>query len=222
MLVCARRHIRKAGKLVSSYVQTYVDIAGLRWSSNFCAETGPASYTLVANPGPLVADFHYWQRHEYEVFILHIGQEDRFTFLGNPDIKLRAEFVDCRDGSSTLHGRVVMSFNPDPRRLLHIPQGIAMFFSGLTAVTVRSEPVLFAPSKKTHYSVGNDQIRISTGTAIQDFPVVGVNDLPLPPDVLQIICKREQEMLRTGASYETSFGIYADDFMYRFARSRGN
>ncbi|MEU6701784.1 hypothetical protein [Pseudonocardia sp. NPDC046786] len=199
-----------------------VGISGLRWESNYCAETGPASYTLVANPGPLVTDFHLWLRDSYEAYVLHVGQEDRLTFIGPPDRTIAARFVDCRRSliDSGQRSLIAFSFVPDPRRVLHVPQGIAMHFAGLCNVTVRSEPVLFAPSKQTAYEPGNDQIRISTATSPKDFPSIEVNDLPLPAAVLQSICRREQDMLASGAHYDTTFGIPVGNEIHRIRADR--
>lgn len=191
-------------------------IPDLRWANNYCAETGSESYTIVANPGPLVTDFHLWLRDSYEAYILHVGQEDRFTFIGDPNREITGHFVDCRKGSASLHARVTMNFAPDPRQVLHIPQGVAAWFGGLMHVTVRSEPIWFAPSKKTPYEVGNDQIRIADSTDTSEFPEISVNDLPLPDQVLQLICKRQQKMLRDGDSYNTSFGVPNGDDVFRF------
>lgn len=203
-------------------MKTDTSIPGLTWAGNYCAETGPKSYTIVANPGPLVTDFHLWLRDAYEAYILHIGQEDRFTFIGELTQEVSARFVDCRRDSPSLHEEAVMSFTPDPRKVLHIPPGVAMYFEGLRNVTVRSEPVWFAPSGVTPYQVGNDQIRIPVGTSAGDFPTVSVNDLPLPREVLQIICKRQQEMLRSGARYDTTFGVPVGDEIHRLLVSRSD
>lgn len=196
------------------------EIDGLVWNDNFCAETGSASYTLVANPGPLVTDFQYWNRDSYEAYIAHLGQDNRFTFLGDPSSVISGHFVDCRAKS---HGSTVqLTFSPNAESYLTIPRGVASFFTGMQGVTVRSEPILFAPSQPdSDYSVGNDQIRMSTATKPADFPHLIVNDLPLPDGVLNLINARQQEILRTKQSYESSFGVPVGDTIVRINGSRG-
>jgi hypothetical protein len=195
-------------------------IPDLKWRDNYCAETGQSSFTLVANPGPLITDFHYWNRNSYEAFIAHVGQDDRFTFLGDPSITIRGEFVDCRRAT---HGAVAtMEFSPSAERFLTVPRGVAVFYSGLQGVTIRSEPVLYAPSSNdSDYSVGNDQIRITSGARPKDFPKLTPNELPLPPAVLQLINARQQEILRTGQPYESSFGVPSGDTIVRIDGFRG-
>lgn len=155
-------------------------ILGLHWERNFFAETGDRSYTLVANEGPLVSDFHYYA-YESGDYLLHVGHLNRFTFFGDPKQEITAEFVDCRKGSPSLHELVRLDFTPDPRKVLHVAQGIAMKFSGMRDILVRSEPVWFAPSSATtSYNVGNDQTFVPGETPASRFPEVSVNDLPLP------------------------------------------
>ncbi|MEV5864339.1 hypothetical protein AB0L83_32040 [Streptomyces sp. NPDC052071] len=195
-------------------------ILGLHWERNFFAETGERSYTLVANEGPLVSDFHYYA-YDSGDYLLHVGSLNRFTFFGDPDQEITAEFVDCRKGSPSLHQLVRLDFTPDPRKVLHIAQGIAMKFSGMRNILVRSEPVWFAPSSATtNYNVGNDQTYVPAETPASHFPKVSVNDLPLPPEALQIILKRQQEILRNGDSYDTAFDVAVNGEISRFASRR--
>ena len=198
---------------------TFSEISGLFWERNYFAETGPQSWTLVANPGPLVADFHFWELSSYEAFILHVGQEDRFTFFGNPDREITATFVDCRRNSLSLHRKCSIKFSPDPRRVLHIPAGVAAHFSGMMHITVRSEPILYAPEKESEYSVGNDQIRIYSKTTPDDFPVIDESKMVLPVKVLQLILKRQQEMIVNNEPYTETYGIPCGDKIVRFSCS---
>ncbi|GGO83010.1 dTDP-4-dehydrorhamnose 3,5-epimerase [Wenjunlia tyrosinilytica] len=183
-------------------------ILGLHWEANYCAETADGSYTLVTNPSPLVSDVHFFQRDTYDDYVVHVGHSTRFTFLGAPEQLLVGDFVDCRRGSPSLRQSVRLEFTPDPRRALHVGQGIAMRFQGLTNITVRTEPTWFDSSRPdSHYDVGNDQIRVPTDTPTSSFPSLSVNDLPLPPHVLQILMQRQLEILRNGGSYDTTFDV---------------
>jgi hypothetical protein len=190
-------------------------IIGLMWSDNFYAETGVDSYTLVANPGPTITDFHLWLQDASQHFVVRVGQDDRYTFIGSIMQSVRASFVDCRVGSPTLRHSAVLEFVPDPTRCLTIPVGVAMFFSGMRHVTVRSEPILYAAGLETEYAPGNDQIIIHRDTPPVEFPLLSVNDLPLPPEVLQIINRRQQEMLRTGQRYDTTYGVASGNQIVR-------
>jgi dTDP-4-dehydrorhamnose 3,5-epimerase len=188
-------------------------IPGLHWDANLCAETADRSHTLVAAPASLVSDVHFFRRDAYDDFVVHVGHSTRFTFLGAPGQPLTGDFVDCRRGSPTLRRAVRLEFTPDPRRVLHVAQGIAMRFQGLTNITVRTESTWFAsspadnPHDAGHHDIGNDQIRVPTDTPPSSFPSLSVNELPLPPHVLQILMRRRLEILRDGGSYDTTFDV---------------
>jgi hypothetical protein len=199
---------------------TQTGIVGLLWEKNFYAETGTNSYTLVSNPGPLISDFHFWLKDSYESYVIHVGQEDRFTFIGAIGRSISARFVDCRKGSPTAHQLVAMDFAPDPRRALHIPAGVAVFLENMRHVTIRSEPILFAPARETYYAPGNDTIIVGTGTDPAAFPLLSVNDLPLPGEVLQIINRRQQSMLKSGAPYDVTYGVAIGDQVVRLQADR--
>jgi hypothetical protein len=183
-------------------------ILGLHWETNDCAETADRNYILVTNPHPLVSDVHFFQRDAYDDYVVHVGHSTRFTFFGAPGQLIVGEFVDCRRGSPSLRENARFEFHPDPRRVLHVGQGIAMRFQGLTNITVVTEPTWFDSSRDdSHYDVGNDQIRVPTDTPKSSFPSLSVNDLPLPPHVLQILMQRQLEILRDGGSYDTTFDV---------------
>jgi len=183
-------------------------ILGLHWETNHCAETADRSYTLITNPHALVSDFHFFRRDAYDDFVAHVGHSTRFTFFGAPDQMLVGDFVDCRCGSPSLRRAVRLEFSPDPHRALHVGQGIAMRFRGLTNITVRTEPTWFDSAREdSRCDVANDQVRIPTDTPVSNFPALSVNDLPLPPHVLQILMQRQQEILRNGGSYDTTFDV---------------
>lgn len=185
-------------------------ILGLHWESSLCAESADRSHTLVANPHPAVSDLHFFQRDTNNDYVVHAGHSIRFTFFGAPGRLLTGEFVDCRRGSPSLHQTTRLEFTPDPRRVLHVGQGIAMRFQGLANITVRTEPTWFDSSTEdSHYDVGNDQIRVPTDTPMSSFPSLSVNDLPLPPHVLPVLMQRQLEILRNGGSYDTTFDVTA-------------
>lgn len=190
-------------------------IPGLEWIKNYCAETGNDSYTLVANPGPRISDFHQWYHDSYEAFVVHASQIDRYTFFGNPEQLIMAEFVDCRDGSETFQETTSIKFSPDPTYCLVIPAGVAVRITGLRNIAIRSEPILLAPVEGSPYSPGNDQIRISTATLLDEFPAIKCGHTPLPSEALQIINKRQQDILSKGLPYTTSFGVPNGDSIVR-------
>lgn len=182
-------------------------ILGLHWETNHCAETDDQSYALITTH-PVVSDLHFFRRDAYDHYVVHVGHSTRFTFLGASDQLIIGDFVDCRRGSPSLRRSARLEFGPDPRSALHVGQGIAMRFRGLKNVTVRTEPTWFDSAREdSRCDVANDQVKIPTDTPASSFPSLSVNDLPLPPHVLQILMQRQQEILRNGGSYDTTFDV---------------
>ncbi|KPC98090.1 hypothetical protein LR69_03713 [Geobacillus sp. BCO2] len=184
------------------------DINGLYWGKNYYVQTGQESFTLVANPGPLISDMIYFSIDSTDHFTIQVGQIDRFTFFGDPEQEITGLFVDCRKGSPTLHKKVELKFKPDPRKHLYIERGIAKMFTNMKNITVRSEPIWFSTNVNTEYNIGNDRLIVPRDTELENFPIVQINELPLPNRALQVILEREQQILRENKEYQQSFDLY--------------
>ncbi|MFC6082123.1 hypothetical protein [Sphaerisporangium aureirubrum] len=50
---------------------------------------------------------------------------DRLTFVGPADQRAVIRFIDCREGSPTLHREITHEFRPSPLRYLVVPAGVA-------------------------------------------------------------------------------------------------
>ncbi|MBB3908360.1 dTDP-4-dehydrorhamnose 3,5-epimerase [Anoxybacillus sp. UARK-01] len=186
------------------------DINGVFWCKNYYVQTGQESFTLVANSGPLISDMIYFSINSTDHFIIQVGQIDRFTFFGDPNQEITGLFVDCRKGSPTLHKKVELKFKPDPTKHLYIERGIAKLFTNIKNITVRSEPIWFSTNVNTEYSIGNDRLIVPSDTELENFPIVQINELPLPNRTLQVILQREQRILREGGEYKQSFDLYME------------
>jgi len=199
---------------IKSIENTNID--GLYWKKNYYVGTGVKSFTLVSNEGPIVSDFLFFKDDSYyKDFSLQIGQVDRYTFIGKESDVIKAEFVDCREDSPTLHQKVIMEFTPDPRKHLVIERGIAKKFTGFSNTIIRSEPILYAPlqNKDNGFNIGND--RIIVPVSANEFPVVSINKLPLPKEALQFILKKEQETIAKNIKSSYSFDTFINGEMKR-------
>ncbi|ADI28003.1 dTDP-4-dehydrorhamnose 3,5-epimerase family protein [Geobacillus sp. C56-T3] len=183
-------------------------INGVFWVKNYYVQTGQESFTLVANPGPLISDMIYFVVDSTNHFTIQVGQIDRFTFFGDPEQEIMGLFVDCRKGSPTLHKKVELKFKPDPRKHLYIERGIAKMFTNMKNITIRSEPIWFSTNVNIEYNIGNDSLIVPMDTELGDFPVVQINELPLPNRVLKVILEREQQILRQNKEFQQSFDLY--------------
>lgn len=195
-----------------------LSIEGLEWVRNYFIGTGIKSYTLVANKGPIISDFFYFENDGYfNDFSLQVGQVDRYTFIGNPKQTITAEFIDCRIDSPTLHKKIRLEFKPDPRKHLYIERGIAKRFEGLIDVTVRSEPILFATKVENGYNLGNDRLLFKETIEKSDIPAVYTNKLPLPSEAIQFLLKREQEFLKHKEPNDFQFDTVLNGQHYRLS-----
>src|SRR4051794_4245415 len=104
-------------------------IKGLRWEARFRLDNGDNSYVVpfpTLNPVNIV--YHGAQKFEYGHYGIHLGQEDRLTFMGDSHKSIQAFFIDCREKSLTRGQRIVTQFTPSTARTLCIPAGVAHSF----------------------------------------------------------------------------------------------
>ncbi|GGJ49271.1 dTDP-4-dehydrorhamnose 3,5-epimerase family protein [Pseudomonas avellanae] len=92
----------------------------------------------MSSPGPLISDFVTHEKDfHYSTYGIHVGQDDRLTFMGDSRTQIDVFFVDCREGSATLHQIVRLRFKPSLERRLVIPRGVAHTFDNLEGIVTR-------------------------------------------------------------------------------------
>lgn len=185
-------------------------IDGLRFEQNSVNATsappGWFSRKLSSSPGPLISDF---VTHEtgfrYSTYGIHIGQDDRLTFMGENGQCIEGHFVDCREASSTLHRYVHIRFAPSLERRLVIPRGVAHTFDNLERIVTRDEPVWYSDEDNKDWNIDNDLISIQRTTALPLFPTVRGNRHILPDDAHQFMSRLSQTLLEDPKSYLARF-----------------
>jgi hypothetical protein len=183
-------------------------LAGLEWRPNLVAHHSRSTIYVIESVGGGVCDTLFFTSDEpTDWFDLHVGQIDRLTFFGPPDKLLYGSFVDCREGSKTLHKRVDITFAPDPTRHLFIERGIGYRIANRKYVTVRMENLWFADADNPHYDMFNDDI-VFFDDVPDKLPVVKVNDNPVPAEAMQYVLARQQAELGQGAFRTVSSRIY--------------
>ena len=185
-------------------------IEGLRFEENVCRAidegAGWFSSKVASSPGPMVSDFvTHGEEFEYSTLGIHIGQDDRLTFFGDDSRQITGEFVDCREGSPTLHERVTATFAASPRRRLVIPRGVAHTFDNLQGIVTRDEPVWHASDDNPHWNVNNDLVSILREAP--EFPVVTVNEHRMPDELHLYLTRLSQEVLGDPKAYSTRFRL---------------
>ena len=183
-------------------------IDGLQFERNPVLQIdGPSGWfteKLMASEGPLVADF---VTHEpdfsYNTYGIHVGQIDRLTFMAPPGHgMLTGHFVDCRDGSPTLHRKVSVRYRPSLHRRLIVPRGVAHTFDNLGNVVTRDEPVWYADFDNIDWDVNNDLVSVPrTEGPGGEFPTVRINAHLMPDEVHRFVSQLSQSLLETPTAY---------------------
>jgi dTDP-4-dehydrorhamnose 3,5-epimerase-like enzyme len=126
-------------------------IAGLFFEKLPSIQTGEHSKIIPILYGcPFYIVDHGVSEYNFNSYGLHKGQEDNLIFLGDPQKKIQAEFVDFRAGSPTLHKKVKLQLTPLSSQKLIIPQGVAHAFWGLEGVFTLNRPRLFLSNRETY------------------------------------------------------------------------
>ncbi|MGF6603331.1 hypothetical protein P3T23_008085 [Paraburkholderia sp. GAS448] len=190
-----------------------LEIPGLRFQPNLANQIPSHdswfSLKVLSSPGPLVSDFvTHGPEFEYSTYGIHVGQDDRLTFFGSPRRQIVGHFVDCRDGSATLHDAVSCSFEPSPHRRLIIPRGVAHTFDNLAGIVTRDEPVWYSAEQNPHWNVNNDLISILRNKS--DFPVVQTNPHRLSDELHVYMTRLSQAVLDKPKPYSTRFNLLID------------
>ncbi|WP_416064596.1 dTDP-4-dehydrorhamnose 3,5-epimerase family protein [Rhizobium sp. ZK1] len=110
--------------------------------------------------------FHGSEPFAYGHYGIHLGQQDRLTFLGAPNQEIQGHFLDCRMTSPTARRKLVVRFNPSSEWELNIPPGVAHSFSGLENVATLNNYDLYLPNpdawldKTTKWDMDADVINV--------------------------------------------------------------
>lgn len=90
----------------------FFHIKGLKWEKRWRANNGGKSTWVVPFPTTKPANivFHGSKHFDYGQYGIHLGQEDRLTFLGRSTLRVFASFIDCRSNSDTFGERFNLEF----------------------------------------------------------------------------------------------------------------
>ncbi|MBB6449718.1 dTDP-4-dehydrorhamnose 3,5-epimerase [Geomicrobium halophilum] len=163
------------------------DIIGLHFEKNL--SIGNKFYThVIASSGPGISDFvTHSDAFHYTQYGIHIAQVDRLTFFGDPNQIITGHFVDCREGSPTLHKYVSIDYYPDPTKKLNIDRGIAHTFDGLENVLTRDEPIWYMSVGNSDYNMESDVINVPRELELNEFPEVTINKYPIPREAYEFV-----------------------------------
>ncbi len=193
-----------------------LSLDGLEFRKNYLVQSGTNSYYVIENPSGGVTDILYYDQEYDDPWLgVHVGQVDRLTFFGADTTRIRAVFVDCREGSSTLHKKIEVIFSPDPCVHLIIPSGVAHAFSGMQHVTVRVESLWFMPDGENQdYDMSNDSIAFHIDES-RSWPTIKANTLPVPDAVLKYVVAEQRKAVESGTINSFTGRAYIDGQLYK-------
>lgn len=187
-------------------------IGGLKFEANQSSAitnaSGPFQLKLISSAGPMISDFvTHESGFHYSTYGIHVGQDDRLTFMGGAGKKIQGYFVDCREKSSTFHQIVRLRFSSSFNRRLVIPRGVAHTFDYLEGVVTRDEPIWYVDCDNPAWNIDNDLVSISRDSRLDDFPSVRVNRLRLPDEAHIYLSKLSQSLLESPKSYLARYPV---------------
>src|SRR3954466_10784907 len=104
-------------------------IEGLIWQTEEEIEDHVGTIlTKLSQLTPINIIFKGDEPFTYGHYGVHLGQEDRLIFLGPSNSVITGYFIDCREGSISIHKRFITKFNPSSNQTLCIPAGVAHTF----------------------------------------------------------------------------------------------
>lgn len=161
------------------------------------------------SPGSGVTDYvTHESNFSYSTFGIHIGQDDRLTFLG-VDQTVIVSLIDCRESSPTVGVEVTVSMKVSPDRMIVIPRGVAHTLDGLDGVVTRDEPVWFC-GDSPDWHLDNDLVSFGrTGTR---HPVIQECNQPIPLAACLLISRMSQRVnSTTHAAYAARYNLKFTD-----------
>lgn len=192
-------------------VEPIPGIDGLQWRAHPILWSGPESgFVPLTDAAPMYVIDHGTDRYTHDSYGIHLTQEDRLTFLGPSDHRVRVAFVDLREGSATLHATATVEFSPSPGRYLAIPPGVAHAFDGL-------ERVFTVNRAKSYVRAEGDGIDTIDGPDVIDwplhkrpFPVLTPNTVPASEDFYKQRVALQRELMSEPPRTETPSVIMID------------
>lgn len=203
----------KEKKQIKSQDSTWENIPqifGMGWQSHLKISTGDDSGIVpLLDQSPFYIVDHGEITYSHDSYGIHLGQEDRLTFLGDPNQIIELHLIDCREGSKTLHNKAIIYFNPSPLKFLVIPPGVAHAFKNLENVFTVNRPRIMIDAKG-EYIPRNDVIDLPFNTS--KYPVLSPNKIAADEKYYKIQAINQSNFIQTTDDYyETpSSKIYED------------
>lgn len=206
-LMLRKRLERSRAGVSESEMATGID--GVRWERHLVVWSGPNSgFVPLLDAAPYYVVDHGHTAYSHDAFGIHMGQEDRLTFLGPTDQQITLQLVDCRRNSVTRHAEATVRFSPDPKWFLIIPNGVAHRFLGLERVYTLNRPKVFLGADG-QYDSSTDVIDWPVERT--DYPDLEPNAEPAPPSYYKAQVEAQRSFLQAPPSHGTPVVLLTRD-----------
>jgi dTDP-4-dehydrorhamnose 3,5-epimerase-like enzyme len=116
-------------------------LPGVTWRKRSFVTTGQGSGVVpFVDQKPFYLVDHGFTHYSNDTYGIHVGQEDRLTFLGPSDQEFEIQMVDARAASSSWGKKISIKVFPRPYYELVIPQGVAHRFLGVENIFTLNQP----------------------------------------------------------------------------------
>ncbi|WP_326750736.1 LysR family transcriptional regulator [Streptomyces hirsutus] len=151
-----RRRLPKDGR---KNWEPFDGVFGVGWVRHPVIRSGAESgFSALLDRHPLYFIDHGEDRYTHDAYGIHLGQEDRLTFVGPRDQEVTLHLIDTRVDSPTYGADVSFTLFPDPERYLLVPPGVGHAFEHLENVYTINRPRTLLPEDGGEYLPGNDVI----------------------------------------------------------------
>ncbi|SPF07297.1 dTDP-4-dehydrorhamnose 3,5-epimerase family protein [Streptomyces sp. MA5143a] len=152
-------------------------VFGVGWVRHPVIRSGAESgFSALLDRHPLYFIDHGEDLYTHDAYGIHLGQEDRLTFVGPRDQEVTLHLIDTRVDSPTYGADVSFTFFPDPERYLLLPPGVGHAFEHLENVYTINRPRTLLPEDGGEYLPGNDVLDWPVGR--RPMPSLRANAVP--------------------------------------------
>ncbi|MFE2111042.1 dTDP-4-dehydrorhamnose 3,5-epimerase family protein [Kitasatospora sp. NPDC059463] len=177
-------------------------VFGLGWVRHPVISSGPESgFSALLDRHPLYFIDHGETSYTHDAYGIHLGQEDRLTFVGPRDQEVTLHLIDTRVDSPTYGADVTHTFFPDPERYLVIPPGVGHAFEHLENVYTLNRPRTLLPADGSPYLPGNDVT--DWPLARRPLPALRANTVPAGPQYYEERVADQQQLRAMPVTHAT-------------------
>ncbi|MCU0329308.1 MAG: dTDP-4-dehydrorhamnose 3,5-epimerase family protein [Chitinophagales bacterium] len=208
----------------------FKEIIGLKWELRWRQPNGEQSFVVpFASNKPFQMVYHGEEEFKYGHYGVHLGQEDRLTFLGDPTQEIKGFFIDCREDSMTFKNKIEFSFYPSTDKTLCIPQGVAHSFDNLENVFTINDYNLYLPDKNdfengtTLWNPSGDVINLDLDVNTDDIIGYKENKNNVSLKYYQLVAYNQKKVLSDGIkeyTYTQEININNKLFQVRFNKNK--